>query len=122
MLKILSYLNIALALTYFVAFLMNSYSWPIAAILFVILYNGLVLNRIEKELKFTFIHYLLGGLCLVFAGFLTVWLVHIIQSSISHNYFRNTWFYILLSSLFITSILLQYIVIIWMRSGAIEPE
>lgn len=118
MLKSLSYLNIAFAIIYFFFYLMNSYSWPIAAVLVVILYNGLVLSNIEKELRFTAIHYVLGAVCVVFAGFLTLWLVNIIRSSIAHDYFQDSWVYISLSSLFIVCILLQYAVVIKKKSSS----
>jgi hypothetical protein len=112
MLKSLSYVNIVLALVYFVAYLMNSYSWPIPAMLLVIVYNGLVIRNVEKEIRFTAVHYALGAVCLLFAGFLTLWVVNIVRSSIAYNYFNDTWVYILITVPFALSIIMQYVLML----------
>jgi hypothetical protein len=112
MLKILSYLNIALALTYFMAYLMNSYSFAILGVLLVIVYNGLVIRNVEKEIRFTAVHYALGAVCLLFAGFLTLWIVNIVRSSIAHNYFNDTWVYILIAMPFALGIIVQYVLVL----------
>lgn len=109
MLKILSYLNIAFALLYFLLYLLNSTSPTIIAMLLVILHNGLVLRALKEDLAFKTWHYVLALTNLVFAGFLLNWLIHIISASLEYNYFTNSWLYILISALFFTGILLQLI-------------
>ncbi|WP_316811672.1 hypothetical protein [Pedobacter heparinus] len=111
MLRILSYLNIALALTYFFGYLLNSYSWPIAAILIVIVFNGMVLQHLENEKVFKTVHYVLAFLNLVFAIFLTIWACHILQSSIEHNYFGDSGIYLGLTTLFVLSIVLHLLLL-----------
>lgn len=109
MLKILSYLNIALALSYFLVYLLNSYSWPIVAILLVIFYNGLVLKSLERETGFSLVHYVLGGFSIFFAGFLVLWVVNIVSSAIENQYFDGVWTYSVLTGVFALSIISQFI-------------
>lgn len=112
MLKILSYLNITLALTYFFGYLLNSYSWPIAAILLVIVFNGLVLRNVENNRNFTAVHYTLAVFNVVFAGFLSIWVVNILRSSIEHNYFGDSRIYLFIASLFVVSIILHVALVV----------
>jgi len=114
MLKILSYLNIALALIYFFGYLLNSYSWPIAAILLVMVFNGLVLRNVETDRNFTAVHYTLAFFNVIFAGFLTIWVVNILQSSIEHNYFGDSRIYLFIASLFVVSIVF-HVALVLMR-------
>ncbi|ACU03192.1 MULTISPECIES: hypothetical protein [Pedobacter] len=111
MLKILSYLNIALALAYFFGYLLNSYSWPIVAILIVIVFNGMVLRHLENEKAFNPVHYVLAFLNMVFAIFLSIWAFHILQSSIEHNYFVDSGIYLGLTTLFVLSIMLHLLLL-----------
>jgi hypothetical protein len=111
MLKILSYLNIALALAYFFGYLLNSYSWPIAAILLVIVFNGIVLRNIENGQALRPVHYLLAFLNLVFAIFLSIGVFHVLQSSIEHNYFGDSCIYLGLATLFVISIFLHLLLL-----------
>lgn len=112
MLKSLSYINIALALVYFMFYLLNSYSWAILAILLVILYNGLVIRNMEKDIQFTATYYLLGGLCLIFSGFLIIWVFNIVVSALALNYLGDALMYLILTPLFIVCILWQYLLVI----------
>ncbi|HKG06465.1 MAG TPA: hypothetical protein VKB19_08405 [Pedobacter sp.] len=112
MLKALSYLNIFLAIAYFFGYLLNSFSWPIAAILLIIVYNGLVIRNIERELKFSPVHYTLAFFNLLFAGFLTLWIINVVQSSIEVSYFGNTGIYIVMGTLFVFSIIAHVLLLI----------
>jgi len=116
MLKILSYLNIFLAVAYFLLYLLNSTSPTILAMLLVFVYNALVLNTASQERKFTIVHYALGGLCVIFSGFLTYWTIHIFNTSVAHNYFGNTWLYITIGILFACSIVVQYVLLCLRRN------
>ncbi len=113
MLKTLSYINITLALIYYVSYLINSNSFAALGILVIVTYNGFVIRNIERELKFGWFHYSLGVLSLVFAGILITWTVNIVLSSLDHNYFSNSWLYIAISVLFIICILWQ-LVLAWL--------
>ncbi|EDM37599.1 hypothetical protein PBAL39_10656 [Pedobacter sp. BAL39] len=111
MLKKLSYLNLGMAVAYYVMFLTNGSVYVVAWILSVALLNGLVLRSLQEELPFNWIHYLLCIVNLCFVGFLSIGLVHIVKSSITYDYFGNSWFYILLTSVFILSIVVHFILI-----------
>ncbi|TCD03261.1 hypothetical protein EZ437_04630 [Pedobacter psychroterrae] len=113
MLKTLSYINITLALIYYVSYLINSNSFAALGILVIVTYNGFMIRNIERELKFGWLHYGLGVLSLVFAGILITWTVNIVLSSLDHNYFSNSWLYIAISVLFIICILWQ-LVLAWL--------
>jgi len=104
MLKMLSYLNILLALAYFFGYLLNSYSWPIAALLLVIVYNGLTLRSIEQEKSFSKLQHVLALFNLVFAAFLLVWVFNILSASIEHRYFGDTRIYLVLATVFALSL------------------
>lgn len=112
MLKTLSYLNIFLAITYFLGYLLNSYSWPIAAVLLVILYNGLAIRSIEQGKKVTKLQRILGLLNLVFAGFLILWAINILHSSIEHNYFGDTRIYLVIATIFALSLILHVLLLL----------
>jgi hypothetical protein len=111
MLRTLSYANIVFAVVYFLAFLLNSMSYAIAGVLLTVIFNFMVIRILERGGRFNLITYVVGTMCLIFAGFLILWLSHIISSSIAHHYFRNSWFYISLTSLFAISIILQFLLI-----------
>jgi len=109
MLKITAYLNVALAMAYFILYLLNSNSYTMAGVLVVFISGALVIKSEESETKFSALHYIFGVASIVFAGFLLVWVFNVIKSSIQHQYFNNSWLYILLSVVFILGILLQFI-------------
>lgn len=111
MLRTSSYLNIVLALAYFFGYLLNSYSWPIAAILLVIVFNGMVLRYIENGGPLKPFHYLLAFFNLVFAIFLGIGAFRILQSSIEHHYFGNSSIYLALAILFALSIVLHLLLL-----------
>ena len=119
MLKTLSYINISLALIYYVSYLINSYSFAALGIWVIVAYNGVVIRSIERELKFGWLHYSLGFLSVVFAGILITWIVNIILSSLAYNYFNNSWLYIAISVIFIFCILWQ-LVLAWLRRANIR--
>lgn len=108
MLKILSYLNIALALTYFVAYLMNSYSFAILGVLLVIVHSAMVIAKLEQGNGFALINYILGGSCLVFAAFLSLWVINVFSAAYVNHYLADVRFYLLLSAPFALSILLAF--------------
>ena len=115
MLKILSYFNIAFALLYFLLYLLNSNSITILAMIVIIAHNVLVLKTVQQDLAFKTWHYALALANLVFAGFLSTWLVNIIRSSLEYHYFANSWLYILISALFISGIILQTLGMVLLR-------
>ena len=119
MLKTLSYLNIVLALVYYVSYLMNSYSLASLGILAVIINSGLVISNIEKGTKLNWLHYCFSALSLIFAGFLITWTVNIVDSSLAYNYFGNSWLYILNAGVFALCLLLQCVfsVVRWKEYG-----
>lgn len=117
MLRSLSYANIIFAMIYFLAFLLNSMSYVIIGIFLVVVFNFMVIRILVQGSGFTVVSYVMGAMCLVFAGFLIVWVGHIICSSIAHHYFRNSGFYILLTSLFAVSIISQFILICFKNRG-----
>lgn len=112
MLKTLSYINIFLALIYYVSYLISSYSFAVLGILVVVTYNGVVIGSIERDRAFSRWHYGLAILNLLFASFLVIWTVNIIRSSIEHNYFGDSWLYLTISIFFIICIFWQ-LVLAW---------
>jgi len=111
MLKKLSYLNLVMAVAYYIMFLTNGSVYVMAWILSVAMLSGLVLRSLQEELPFNWIHYLLCIANLCFVGFLSIGLLHIVRSSITYHYFANSWFYLLFTSVFIVSIVVQFILI-----------
>ena len=109
MLKVTAYLNIVLAIAYFLLYLLNSNSYTMAGVLIVFLFGVLVVWSEEKQVKFKALHYIIGAASLVFVRFLLVWVFNVIESSVEHQYFNNTWLYILLTIVFVLSIVLQFI-------------
>ena len=115
MVKKLSYANIAFAIAYFVLFLLNSTSFAMVGILVVIVFNAVVLKHLEKEEPFKSIHFVMGATNVFFAGFMLLWVSHIILSSINNHYFGNSWFYIAITCCFIISIFAHFILVL--RNG-----
>ncbi|MGY4383459.1 putative neutral ceramidase superfamily lipid hydrolase [Pedobacter sp. UYP24] len=111
MLKILSYLNIAFAILYFLLYLLNSTAYAMAGIAVVIVFNSLVLRNIEQGKSFKLVHFIIGATNVFFAAFLVLWVTHVILSSIRYNYFANTWLYILITIPFVISIGLHFILV-----------
>jgi protein-S-isoprenylcysteine O-methyltransferase Ste14 len=109
MLKAVAYLNGVLAIAYFLLYLLNSNSYTMAGILIVFVFAAVVIRSEERKAKFSPLHYILGVASLTFAGFLLVWVFNVVKSSIEHQYFDNSWLYIVLTTVFILSILLQFI-------------
>ena len=109
MLKILSYFNIALSIAYFLLYLLNSTSYATLGILAVIAFNAIVLHVVDKGIRFNTLHISIGATNFGFAGFLVLWITHVILSSIKYNYFGNTWLYISISIPFVLGIVIQVI-------------
>ena len=107
MLRTLSYINIVLALIYYVCYLMNSYSLAAIGILAIMVNSGLVISNIEKGTSLNWLHHCFSALSLLFTGFLITWTVNIIGSSLAYNYFGNTWLYIVVASVFAVCLMLQ---------------
>ena len=119
MLKAFSYINIVLALVYYVSYLMNSYSLAAIGILAVMVNSGLAISSIEKGTKLNWLHYCFSALSLIFTGFLITWTVNIVGSSLAYNYFGNTWLYIVVAAVFALCLVLQCVlyVVRWRRYG-----
>ncbi|MES2829194.1 MAG: hypothetical protein V4687_13610 [Bacteroidota bacterium] len=111
MLRTLSYVNIAFAILYFLLYLLNSTSYAMAGIFVVIVFNALVLRNIEQQKKFKLVHFIIGSTNLFFAGFLILWVTHIILSSFRYNYFGHSWLYISICIPFILSIAVHFVLV-----------
>jgi len=112
MLKSISYINIALAIVYFLFYLLNSTSYAMIGIFTVIAFSGLTIRNAEKDIKPTTIYFILGLPVLVFAGFLAIWTYNVIVASFEHNYFWNSWLYIAISACLIAGIIIQSILLL----------
>jgi hypothetical protein len=108
MLKFLSYLNIILALVYFMSYLLNSYSFAILGVLLVIVHNAMVIAKLQQENGFTLINYILGGTCLIFAAFLSLWVINVFNAAFVNHYLADVRLYLLLSAPFALSIILAF--------------
>jgi hypothetical protein len=107
MLKSISFINIVLAIVYFLFYLLNSTSYAMIGILIVIAFSAVTIRNTEKGIKSTAIYFILGVPALVFAGFLSVWTYNVILSSFEHDYFGNSWLYIAISICLIAGIIIQ---------------
>lgn len=109
MIKKLALLNIAFAVLYFLFYLMNSYSYALCGIFMVILYSGVLLKQEASGKGFNRLSDVCGLACVIFAGFLLLWVFNLLRSSLQYNYFQNTWFYMLFTTSFAASILTLFI-------------
>ncbi len=107
MLKSLSFINIVLAIVYFLFYLLNSTSYAMIGAFIVIAFSALTIRNTEKGIKPTAIYFILGLSMLVFAVFLTVWTYNVILSSFEHDYFGNSWLYIAISICLIAGMIIQ---------------
>lgn len=116
MFRILSYVNILLAIAYLLMFPVIGINVVIPGILAVLVLNILVLKNIQEGWSKTkLIHYALSLACLAFAAFLLVGLVHIVRSSIAYHYFSNTLTYIVLTALFVLCIIIHFVFLCFYR-------
>lgn len=111
MLRTLSYINIAFAILYFLLYLLNSTSFAMAGIFVVIAFNALVLRNVELQREFKLVHFIIGCTNVFFAGFLVLWVTHVILSSLRYNYFGHSWLYISLCIPFIICIVLHFVLV-----------
>ncbi|MNR05402.1 hypothetical protein D3C85_1214320 [compost metagenome] len=118
MFRILSYFNIFMAVVYLLMFLLNGNLLVIFGILMVIVFSTLVIKMIQSRGRAGLIHYVLGLGSLGFAGFLLFGLVHIIEASIAYHYFSNTLNYMVLTSLFVLSVVVHFILFCFYRAPA----
>ena len=116
MLRSISFINIALAIVYFLLYLLDSTSYAMIGVFIVIAFGAFNIRNIEKDIKPTTIYFILGFLELVFAAFLSVWTYNVILSSLEYDYFGNSWLYIGISISLITGIMIQDIAILTRRS------
>ena len=112
MLRSISFINIVLAIVYFLFYLLNSTSYAMIGIFMVIAFSVLTIRNAEKNIKPATISFILGLLVLVFAGFLAVWTYNVIVASFEHNYFGNSWLYIAVSACLIAGIIIQSILLL----------
>lgn len=118
MLRILSYFNIFMAIVYLLMFLLNGNLLVIFGVLMVIVFSTLVIKMIQSQGRSNLIHYALGLGSLGFAGFLLFGLVHIIKSSIAYHYFSNTLNYTVVTSLFVLSMVVHFVLFCFYRAPA----
>ena len=110
MFRILSYVNILLASTYLLMFLLNGSNVVIFGVLVVVVFNVLEVKNIQEGWKKPgLIPGVLGLGCLGFAAFLLVGLVHIARASIAYHYFSNTLNYMVLTALFVLCIVIHLV-------------
>lgn len=109
MLRSISFINIALAIVYFLFYLLNSTSYAIIGVFTVIAFSALTIRNAEKDIKPTALHLVLAFLVLLFAFFLAIWTYNIVRSSFEHDYFGNSWLYITISTGLIAGIVIQII-------------
>jgi hypothetical protein len=121
MLKTISYVNIAFALVYTVLYLLNSYSLLMLGLVLLVIYNGFIISAVEKRTKMSAWYAVLGIPFLVLAVFLMVWGLNILKSSISYNYFGNSWLYVLLTLPFAISIIWQLFLILKRVRSNLRP-
>lgn len=116
MFRILSYANMLFATAYLLMFPAIGFNAVIPGVLLVLVLNILVVKDIQQGWKKPgLIHYALGLGSLAFAGFLLVGWVHIVRSSIAYNYFSNTLSYIVLTALFVLSIIIHFLFLCFYR-------
>lgn len=111
MLRSISFINIALAILYFLFYLLNSTSYAMIGVFLVISFSALTIRNAEKEIKPSVIYFILGVLVLVFAGFLAVWTYNVVLSSLEYGYFGNSWLYIAISISLLVGIIIQSIAV-----------
>lgn len=107
MLKRLSYLNVFLAMAYLLLFVTGDNLLIIAGVGVVVIFNALVIKKIQESRNLNLIHGILGICCLCFWAYLAMGCTYIVQSAIEHQYFDNIWSYLLPTAFFLLSILLQ---------------
>jgi len=115
MLRSVSFVNIVLAIVYFLFYLLNSTSYAMIGVFVVIAFSALTIWNLERGIKPTAIYFILGFFEVVFAAFLVVWTCNIILSSLEHGYFGNSWLYITISIFLIVGIIIQTITLLTRR-------
>lgn len=81
-------------------------------LLLLVIYNGIIIRSIEKDLKIGPWHCIFASPFLILALFMMICGASIIRSSIEYDYFDNSWLYILITVPFAISILWEVILII----------
>ncbi|MBB2150051.1 hypothetical protein [Pedobacter gandavensis] len=107
MLKRLSYLNIFLAMAYLLLFVTGRNFVLIGGVCIVVIFNAFVIKKIQKKGQFGLVYAGLAICCLCFWAYLTMGCTYIVQSAIEHRYFADVWNYLIPTSLFLLSIILQ---------------
>lgn len=107
MLSSLSYLNLIAAVLYFLVYLQNGSSWPVAGLLCVIVFNWMTLRSMERgQAKWSVLQWFLSFLSLLYALFLLYSAGNLTLGAINYHYFP------LNSSLLVVSGLLFAVLII----------
>ncbi|WP_316841094.1 hypothetical protein [Pedobacter gandavensis] len=109
MLKQLSYLNIFLAMTYTLLFITAYNLLLIVGIGILVLFNVLVIKKIQEEGRFDLILGLLATGCLCFWAYLALGCTYVVQFAIDHRYYADVWSYLIPTGVFLLVILLQLI-------------
>ena len=107
MLRTLSYLNLVLAVIYFLGWLQNGNGWIIAGLLFTVVFNWLVLRNIEQSRSgWSFPQWFTAGFTLLFALFTGYSAILLSLSTIEYsNYQWDTLLLIFLGFLFSCTLL-----------------
>ena len=109
MLRTLSYLNLILAVVYFLGWLQNGSGWIIAGLLFTVVFNWLVLRSMEQAISgWSFAQWFTAVFTLLFALFTGYSATLLSLSTIEYsNYQWNTLLLIFLGFLFSGTLLIQ---------------
>lgn len=109
MLRNLSYLNLIMAVLYFLGYLQNGNALAIAGLLSVVVFSWLVLRSLEREkLWWSFPQWILSFTSLLYAASLAFSAVNLVIDSIGYQYFpANVILLIVSGLLFALLIILQ---------------
>ena len=105
--KRLPYLNMALAVLYFLFYLQQGSWYATFGILMILLFSALSLEFPEEQGRMkTIFEYLSAAVSAVFAGFLIFSSIHILLDAIDHDYFPLKSIFLLFFSLVFSSLIL----------------
>lgn len=110
MLKTLSYLNLALAVCYFLGYLQNSNALVVSGLLAGMVFNWLVLRDLERQqFKRGYFVYLLGLATLLFAAYIGYSAVLLLLDAIGYQYYPFNIILLISSGLFLALCLLLHL-------------
>jgi len=123
MLKSLSYLNLIISVSYFLAYLQNASRLVVLGLLAVVIFNWMMLVNLERErFQPSLVQWIFAAVTLFFAVFLGYGAIQQLLDAIGYYYYPGSMILLIAAGLFFTLTILFHLFLSWSRNSVKKDD